>query len=133
MKHVQLIRWGISSEITVSDDFQNSNINATYNKCVMIIYVPITTRQFPGPFNISGQFPEPLNIPGQFPEPLNISGNPIMGGGMSQSFSNLNLGSGGNGDSAANLSQSANAINFPPAFNQPNILVSIFYSVLGYI
>ena len=89
----------------------------------MIIYVPITTRQFPGPFNISGQFPEPLNIPG----------NPIMGGGMSQSFSNLNLGSGGNGDSAANLSQSANAINFPPAFNQPNILVSIFYSVLGYI
>ena len=123
MKHEQLFRWGISSEITVSDDFQNSNINATYNKCVMIIYVPITTRQFPGPFNISGQFPEPLNIPG----------NPIMGGGMSQSFSNLNLGSGGNGDSAANLSQSANAINFPPAFNQPNILVSIFYSVLGYI
>ena len=123
MKHEQLIRWGISSEITVSDDFQNSNINATYNKCVMIIYVPITTRKFPGPFNISGQFPEPLNIPG----------NPIMGGGMSQSFSNLNLGSGGNGDSAANLSQSANAINFPPAFNQPNILVSIFYSVLGYI
>ncbi|XP_063683676.1 putative mediator of RNA polymerase II transcription subunit 26 isoform X2 [Bolinopsis microptera] len=63
-----------------------------------------------------------LGMGNAFPGPY---GNPIMGGGMSQSFSNLNLGSGGTGDSASNLSQSANAINFPPAFTQPNILANL--------
>ena len=59
----------------------------------------------------------------------------MMGVGLSQSFSNLNVGGAQTGGSSSNLSQSTNALHFNSAFSQPNILVRIFvkkkkYSIL---